>query len=144
MSDYIIIDSDQAIFQPAFGAATAVPQPGQITASGEATLGGNKVCIEGDESSVEVPGVMYTTAVYSIPGTGTLLIDALASDQVASHTKSAGTPVILKGGDFTAKLKVDSPAQQPQPSAPPVPDSTTEYGGGSGSFLTTNTKFKGT
>ncbi len=144
MSDYIIIDGDQAIFLPAFGAAIAVPQPGQITASGEASLNGNKVCIDGDESSVEVPGVMYFTPVYSIPGTGTLLIDQLASDQVATHTRSADTAVILKGGNFQAKLKVDSPAQQPPPGpGSPIPDSMTEYTGGQGMFVTVNVKFKG-
>lgn len=145
MSDFIIIDGDQAIFMPTFGAAIAIPQPGQITASGEATLNGAKVCIDGDESSVEVPGVTYMTPVYSIPGTGTLLIDSLASDQVAEHTKSADTQVMLKGSNFDAKFKVDSPAQQPPPGpGSPIPDATPEYSGGQGMFVTTNTKFKGT
>lgn len=145
MSDFIIMDGDLAMFQPAFGAATAIPLPGQITASGEATLNGIKVCIEGDEASVEVPAVMYFTPQYSIPGTGTIVIDALASDQVATHTRSADTPVILKGSNFTAKLKVQSPAQQPPPGpGAPMPDPTVEYGNGQGSFVTTNTKFKGT
>lgn len=145
MSDYIIIDGDQAVFMPSFGAATVVPIPGQIAASGAATLNGVKVCIEGDESSVEVAGVTYFTPQYSIPGTGTLLIDELASDQVAEHTRSDGTNVILKGSNFKAKFQVDSPAQQPPPgSGSPIPDSTTTYSGGQGSFITTNAKFKAT
>jgi hypothetical protein len=144
MSDYIIIDGDQAIFQPSFGAATVIPVPGQITGSGEATLNGTKVCIEGDESSVKVQGVTYFTPVYSIPGTGTLLIDKLGSDQVAEHTRSGDTALILKGSNFDAKFQVQAPAMQPPPgTAPPVPDATPEYGGGKGSFITTNTKFKG-
>ena len=145
MSDFIIIDGDQAVFQPTFGAATVVPQPGQIVASGAATLNGVKVCIEGDESSVEVQGVTYFTPQYSIPGTGTLVIDSLASDQVATHSNSDGTALILKGSNFTAKFQVQSPAQQPPPGpGSPIPDSSTEYGGGQGSFVTTNTKFKAT
>lgn len=145
MSDYILIDGDMATFMPSFGAATVVVQPGTITASGEATLSGSKVCIEGDESSVEVPGCMYMTPVYSIPGTGTLKIDSLGGDQVASHTKSADTAVLLKGSTFQAKFEVQSPAQQPPPGpGSPIPDSMTSYSGGSGSFVTTNTKFKGT
>lgn len=144
MSDFILIDADQAIFQPSFGSATVIPLPGQIAASGAASLNGVKVCIEGDESSVEVAGVTYFTAQYSIPGTGTLLIDSLAADQVAEHTRSSETLVILKGSNFTAKFKVDSPAQQPPPGpGSPIPDSMTEYSGGQGSFITSNTKFKG-
>ena len=144
MSDYIIIDGDQAVFLPTYGAAIVVPQPGNITGSGEATLNGKKVCIEGDESSVSVPGCMYMTPSYPIPGVGTLVIDALESDQAASHTKSSDTAVILKGVMFKAKFQVQSPAMQPTPGGPPVPDSTAEYGNGQGMFITTNTKFKGT
>lgn len=141
--DYIIIDGDSATFLPNYGAAIVVPQPGTISASGEASFNGKKVCIEGDESSVEVPGCMYMTPVYVIPGTGTLVIDALASDQIAAHTNSANTAVILKGKQFDAKFKVQSPAQQPTAGGP-VPDSTTEYGNGKGFFVNSNTKFKGT
>jgi len=145
MSDFIIIDGDQAIFLPNFGPAIAVPFPGIITASGEATLSGQKVCIEGDESSVQVSGVVYMTPVYSIPGTCTLLIERLAPDQVAVHTRSASTPVILKGSQFIAKLQVDSPAQQPPPGpGSPIPDAMTEYMGGQGMFISTNVKLKGT
>ena len=143
MSDYILIDGDQALFQPTFGAATVVVQPGQITASGEATLNGKKLCIEGDEASVEVPGCAYTTAQHTIPGTGTLKIDSLAGDQVAQKTNTSGTAVILKGSTFTAKFEVQSPAQQPPPGpGSPIPDSMTQYSG-SGNFQTTNTKFRG-
>jgi len=145
MSDYIIQDGDQAMFLPAFGMATAVPSPGQISASGKSTINGKKICIEGDEASVEVPGVTYFTPIYSIPGTGTLVIDKLSSDQVATKTNDGGTPVILKGSSFTAKLKVQAPAMQPPPGpGSPIPDSATEYAGGQGNFITTNIISKGT
>ncbi len=144
MGDYILIDGDIANFLPAFGAAVVVVQPGTLTASGPATLDGKKLCVEGDESSVEVPGCMYMTPQYSIPGTGTLKIDALAGDQVAKHTNTGGTPVMLKGSMFTAKFEVQSPAKQPPPGpGPPIPDATPSYSG-NGSFTTTNVKLTGT
>ena len=143
MADFILIDGDIANFLPAFGAAVVVVQPGNITASGPATLNGKKICIEGDEQSVEVPGCMYMTPQYSIPGTGTLKIDSLSSDQIAQKTNTDGTPVILKGSTFTAKFEVQSPAKQPPPGpGSPIPDATTQYSG-NGTFMTTNTKFQG-
>jgi len=141
--DLILIDSDQANFLPTFGSATVIPQPGQISASGEATLSGTKLCIEGDEGSVQVPGVSYTTPVYTVPGTGTLLIDRLAGDQKARHTHSNSKKVLLKGSQFIAKFQVQAPAQQPTPTGP-VPDGTPEYGNGKGNFITSNSKFHGT
>jgi len=138
MSDFVIIDGDTAMFMPNFGAAIVVVQPGQITGSGPATFGGSPMCIDGDETSVEVPGCMYMTPQYSIPGTGTLKIDALASDQLATKSTTDGTALILKGGNFTAKFEVQSPAQMPPP--PSTPDATPFYSG-NGNFITTNSKY---
>lgn len=142
MADYVLLDGDQAIFMPAFGAATVVVRPGKLAASGPSTLSGSKWCVDGDEKSVSVPGCVYVTSSHPIPGTGTLEISALASDQVATKTKSGGTAVMLVGSSFTAKLGVESPAQQPTPSGATVPDATPEYSG-SGTFVSTNTKLKG-
>jgi hypothetical protein len=52
MSDFILMDGDQAIFMPMFGAAVVVVQPGKLAGSGPATLGGKTICVEGDESKV--------------------------------------------------------------------------------------------
>ena len=143
MSDFILIDGDIVNFNPAFGLATVVVQPGRLAGSGKGGVGGQALCIEGDEKDVTVPGCVYTAGSYSIPGTGTLKIDALGGDQKASKTRSAGKPVLLKGSQFTAKFEVQSPAQQPPPGpGSPVPDATTSYPG-SGAFQTTNTKWKG-
>ena len=141
MTDYILIDGDIASFMPAFSPAIVVVQPGDITASGKTTLGGKKVCIEGDESSVSVPGCMYIAGGFCIPGTGTLTIASLAGDQVAEKTTDSDTAVMLKGSTFTAEFEVQSPAQQPAPPAPPIPDPPPTYTG-SGMFITTNTKWK--
>ncbi len=144
MGDFIIITGDKAMFIPAFGAAIVVVQPGTMEGSGKLTLNGKKVCVDGDESKVEVPGCTYMTPQYSIPGSGTLKIDALAGNQLAKHTTTEGKAVLLKGAMFTAKFEVQSPAQQPPPGpGGPIPDSSPNYSG-NGMFVTTNIKFTGT
>jgi Contractile injection system spike tip protein len=144
MSDYILIDGDKAIFQPAFGLAVVLVQPGVLRAGGGATLNGRKICVEGDERKVSVAGCPYTTPQFSTPGTGTLKIAALAPEQKARKTRSGGRPVLLKGGNFTAKFEIESPAQQPPPGpGSPIPDSTPQYSG-SGRFISLNTHFAGT
>jgi hypothetical protein len=144
MSDAILVSGDLVQFNPAFGAATVVVQAGTLQGAGPTTLNGAKICVDGDEGKVSVPGCSYVTPVYSIPGTGTLKIDQLTADQKAKKTNSGGKPVLLKGSTFTAKFEVMVPAQQPPPGpGSPVPDSTPSYSG-SGSFQTTNQHFRGT
>nr|WP_255210834.1 hypothetical protein [Methylogaea oryzae] len=108
-------------------------------------MNGKKVCVDGDETQVSVPGCSYLTPQYSIPGTGTLKIASLAVDQKATKTNSGGKAVLLKGAaTFTAKFEVQSPAQQPPPGpGSPIPDPTPQYSG-FGMFTTTNTLFQGT
>ena len=142
MPDFILIDGDKATFMPAFGAAIVVVQPGSLKGSGPATLNGKKICVEGDEKSVEVSGCSYIAGSFSIPGTGTLKISALAGNQKASNTRTGGKVVLLKGGQFTAKFEVTNQAKMPSPPGPPVPDPTPQYLG-QGMFTTTNRKFKG-
>lgn len=144
MTDYILLHGDKANFLPNFGPATVVVRPGDLQGSGPATLNGKKLCVDGDEKQLSVPGCMYFTPQYSIPGTGTLKIASLAGNQKATKTKTGGKAVLLKGGNFTARFEVQSPAQQP-PSGPgsPIPDPTPQYSG-SGMFITTNFKFQGT
>jgi len=144
MADFVILDGDQALFQPSFAAAVVVVQPGTMSGSGPSTHGGKPVCVVGDEQDLSVPGCMYTTPQYSIPGTGTLKIDSLAADQRAARTKSGGTPLLLKGSQFVAKFEVQSPAMQPPPGpGSPIPDATPQYPG-QGSFATTNAKYRAT
>jgi len=143
MLDSILLEGDKALFMPNFGAAIVVVQPGDLKGSGPATVNGKKICVDGDEKKVSVPGCTYMTPQYCIPGVGTLEIDALAGDQKAGKTKTGGAPVLLKGGNFTAKFSVQTPAQQPPPGpGGPIPDSTAQYSG-SGMFLTTNLTVKG-
>lgn len=143
MLDFVLIEGDKAMFLPSFSPAVVVVQPGELKGSGPGTLNGKKICVDGDEKNVSVPGCTYMTPQYSIPGTGTLKIASLGGDQKASKTKTGGKPVLLKGSSFTAKFEVQSPAQQPPPGpGSPIPDSTPQYSG-SGMFITTNVKFKG-
>ncbi len=143
MPDFILIEGDKANFLPNFGAAIVVVQPGDLKGSGPATLNGKKLCVDGDEKNVSVPGCSYMTPQYSIPGTGTLKIASLAGDQKAKKTKTGGKAVLLKGSMFTAEFEVQSPAQQPPPGpGSPIPDSTPKYTG-MGTFITTNLKFQG-
>ena len=142
MSDFILIDGDLVMFMPAFGPATVIPLPGKLQGSGPGTCNGKKMCVDGDEKKVSVPGCVYTTPTFPIPGSGTLKIAALSDNQKATKTKTGGKVVLLKGSNFTATLEVQSPAQQPTP-AGPVPDATTQYSG-MGMFNTMNGKFQGT
>ncbi len=143
MADYILIDGDLAEFVAAFGDAVVSVRPGTLTGSGPATIGGKKICVDGDEGSVSVAGCDYFTAQYPIPGMGTIEIDALAADQKAQKTKTGGKAVLLLGTSFTAKFSVQSPAQKPPPGpGSPTPDPMTQYSG-SGRFSTSNSKFRG-
>src|SRR5271165_5677112 len=141
MADFILVDSDQAIFLPNFGPAVVVVRPGDLKGSGPATFTGKRICVDGDEKRVEVPGCVYMTPVYSIPGTGTLKIASLAGNQKATKTNTGGKAVLLKGGTFVAKFEVQNPAKIPPPVG--TPDGTPQYSG-SGMFITTNGKLSGT
>ena len=143
MTDFILIDGDVVNFMPNFGPAIVLVQPGKMRGSGPATINGKKICVDGDEKNVSVSGCTYMTPQYSIPGTGTLKIAALAGNQKAKKTNTGGKLVLLKGANFTAKFEVQSPAKQPPPGpGSPIPDATPQYSG-NGMFITTNIKFQG-
>ena len=143
MLDSILIEGDIAQFMPNFGAAIVVVQPGNLKGSGTATIKGKKICVDGDEKKVSVPGCTYMTPQYCIPGVGTLEISALAGDQKATKTKTGGKVMLLKGSQFTAKFSVQTPAKQPPPGpGGPIPDATAQYSG-NGLFMASNMLIKG-
>jgi hypothetical protein len=135
--DFVILSNDQAIFAPAFSPAVVVPVPGIITGSARMQSSGPMICVEGDEATVSVPGVPYTSGAFTTPGVGTLMILSLGPDQRARNATSGGRPLILKGTQFRARFQVTVPAVNP---SPPAPDPVPIYFG-TGSFLTTNTVF---
>lgn len=144
MTDFILFTGDKAMFLPNFGPALVVPRPGILRGSGPATLRSRRLCVVGDEKKVTVPGCLYMTPQYSIPGTGTLKIAALAADQRARKTRSGHRKLMLKGTFFTARFQVQNPAKQPPPGpGSPIPDPTPQYMG-RGMFLTANLMFRAT
>lgn len=135
MLDTILVDGDRVLFMPLFGQAVVVVRPGTLTASGKPTRRGKKIARVGDEKKVSVAGCVYITPVYSIPGTGTLKIAALASDQKTQKVMCCGKAILRNGQRFTAKFEVQNPAKQPPPGpGAPIPDPTPTYNG-TGVFL---------
>ncbi len=144
MADLILQHGDIVNFLPPFGAAIVTVIPGTLKGSGASTTNGKKICIDGDEKKVSVPGCMYISGPHSIPGVGTLKISALAANQKAKKTYSAGKLVLLKGAMFTAEFEVQAPANIPPTAVtPPQPDPVKKYSG-QGMFVTTNMKVFGT
>jgi Contractile injection system spike tip protein len=141
MADFILIHGDLVNFQPNFGPAVVLVRPGTLQGTGDATLSGKKVCVDGDEKQVSVPGCTYLAGPFSVPGVGTLKIQALALNQKALKTRSGQKPVLLKGANFIALFEVQTPAQMPPPAT--TADASPMYAG-SGSFITTNKKFRAT
>jgi len=139
MNDYVIVSGDQAIFLPSFGGAVVTVAPGIIVASSDLKAQSVPVCLEGDESTVIVPGCAYMRPPYVIPGIGIITIDDLNTNQLTINSTYNGRRIILKGITFDAKFTVVSPAWKPGETW--IPDSSVSYNG-TGSFLTTNTKVK--
>src|SRR4051812_18112073 len=110
MTDFILLDGDQVTFLPTFGSAVVVPAPGTLQGSGPSTFGGRKVCVDGDEKQVQVPGCAYTSGAFTTAGLGTLKITALSPDQKAQKTQDHGKQVLLQGTQFTAEFNVTGPA----------------------------------
>ena len=142
MADFVLVENDLVNFDPAFAAATVVVVPGKLAGTGAATLGGKKMCVEGDEGKVSVAGCAYTTPAFPMPGVGTLKISKLMPNQVATKTCAGKKKVLLKGAKFMATFEVQTPAQLQTPSGPQT-DPLTQYPG-TGSFQTFNQKLKGT
>ncbi len=137
--DNIIRTGDQVQFMPSFGAAILMaPAMTVITGSAATTsVVGMTPCVEGDEKSVVLPGIPYMSGSFVTPGTCTLTIQSLGPDQTSKKTKIGGKAVILKGTTFQAKMQVMSPAMQPAPPGPPVPDPVA-MSVGTGMFIPSN------
>jgi len=138
--DYILLTGDTVFFDPAVGAAIVTDlKSGTLQGSSTASYDGKKICLDGDEKKVMVPGCPYTAGAFSVPGTGTLKIESLAGDQKAQKTQFDGKAAMLKGSKFNAVFEVVAPAQAPPPAS--TPDPMPRHSGGTGSFVTTNTKW---
>jgi hypothetical protein len=136
--DFVIINGDQALFDPSFPPATVIAPPGVINGSAKMSVNKLTACVEGDESSVVVSGAAYFTPSFPIPGVGTLTIESLGPDQRAKKVKSADRALILRGTKFRARFQVSAPASI-NVSGGTVFDPNPIYSG-TGSFITTNTR----
>ena len=145
MSDdkLILITGDYAIFDvSSFSGLTFIPPPPPfvLSGTGKMKVNGQMICVEGDESKIQIP-CGYNTQSSPQPGAGILTIESLNSDQKAKKNKSGGKPVLLKGSKFKAKFTINSPAINPQAG---IPDPLASQGyKGQGEFNTNNNKVKG-
>lgn len=137
--EQIIRTGDQVQFNPNFGAAILMgPAITVITGSAMTVkVAGMVACVQGDELKVQLPGIPYMSGSFVTPGTCMLTIQALGGDQLSKKTKIGGKFVIVKGTTFTAKMTIMSPAMQPNPPAPPIPDPVA-VNVGTGMFITSN------
>ncbi|QIS23528.1 hypothetical protein [Nocardia terpenica] len=138
MGDFVIRTGDTlAVTIPdAVIPATASPVP-LAGSSKKMTVEQMPVCLEGDElpESLQI-SLVYTTSTHTIPGSGNLTLTLTAANKTAK-TKCEGKAILIKGGDFTAKFDVTTPAQQP--GSPPTPDPQ-QVKNGTAKFVTTNRK----
>lgn len=133
MSNFVIVDNDTLQFGVTFGMYTVTPiEPCMIKASGIAQIMNKKVCVSGDEKKVSIKAT-YMNATYPTPGTGSITISSLGSDQLANFAKST-MPLIVTGSQFSALFTPQSPASNPQgPEAGPSPQT------GNGKFINSQT-----
>ncbi len=136
MRGRVLVDGDQVIFLPAFTPAVVMVQPGRIAGTGKASIGGKAVCVAGDESDVKVPGCLYMTPSFPVPGSGTLKIAALGADQQGTKTGSDRKKLLLEGSLFDANFEVQAPAQLITPGGPQT-DPAKSYSG-KGRFMAGN------
>ena len=139
--DTIILDGDQAVFSPLFGAAIVTVPPGIMVGTGETTINGKKVCIEGDEESLEITKCPYMSPPFVAVGFGTVKIKKLDKGQLTEKVKSGDNKIIIRGIVFTAEFTVDTGKEAKMPPPANTPDTTLKYMG-RGQFIPTNTKIK--
>ncbi|QMU64746.1 MAG: hypothetical protein GKR88_10905 [Flavobacteriaceae bacterium] len=144
MLDVVLINGDYAIFDNtlAGGVITGPTLPGIMRGTGNASVNNQKVCVEGDEKSVQVPNCPYIAGSYSIPGMGTFTVKEVAQDQKSSKTTLKEKAVLLKGSVFKATFTVNTPAQQPNPPGPNLLDGPGKKYEGTGKFQSLNTRYK--
>ncbi|KWI32623.1 hypothetical protein WM04_13490 [Burkholderia ubonensis] len=133
MMSLVVVDGDALAFEPQFGdRMVTLVDPPMIRGTGLATIGGVKVCIEGDEAKVRLKAI-YSTSTYTVPGNGIVTIKALDSSQMASGCTSPMS-VITKGRQkFTASFTPAKPAMTP--SSPSTADAAPPSDG-KGEFVT--------
>jgi hypothetical protein len=122
MNDFVIKTGDMiqiTVPPPALVPQIAAPIPLRGSST-KVTIGGQYICLQGDELPQAISGALtYTSPPFITPGMGTLKI-ILPPTNLTMQTKN-GKPILLKGSTFQAIFTVQSPAMQPTPGGP-VPD----------------------
>ncbi|MCP4667822.1 MAG: hypothetical protein GY849_15835 [Deltaproteobacteria bacterium] len=140
MTDHILIYGDKAIFNNDFKEVDVKVKRGTLKPRlHKAKLGGERVCVDGDEALINVK------CPYSKPkenlkgGTGKLQIIKLADDQKTKNATLGGNqkPLLLKGTIFQTRFWVFTPAKNESTGG----EDKTEFYYGTGYFETTNTKW---
>jgi hypothetical protein len=116
----IVVNGDSLVFDPLFGnRQVTATGPARIVGTGQATVGGKKMCIAGDEGKIQVPADYVVPAGGFANGKGVITIAALSPDQRANSAAS-GAALIVKGTKFQARFTPTVPAISP--GVPPKPD----------------------
>jgi|GEM_PF-2816970 len=138
MSKYIVVDNDEVTFITIFPPAVALGTlKTKINGNGHAKIKTKSICIEGDEKTVELKDIKYTSGLFTVPGTADLTIEKLNGDQLADHVFNENKVIII-GSFFTATLTVSQPAQAPPVAgSPPMKDPMPTYSG-KGQFSSIN------
>jgi len=122
MGDFLIRSNDMiqiTVPPPAIVPQLTAPIP-LIGTGTTVMVGGQPVCLQGDECPPTIKGPLtYTAPPFVTPGTGTIQIMLLPTNLTMKTVQ--GKAMILKGATFTAQFNVQSPAMQPTPGGP-VPD----------------------
>ncbi len=132
-----IFDGDQVFFLPIPGTTIIPMLQGVMKANSKVVFGGKKLCVEGDEKKVVVP-CTYMTPAYTIPGTGNLIIEKLAADQLSKKAKMGNKRIIRKGTFFQSKFQAIVKAMNPVSGSP---DPVGVYSG-QGQLITSNSKIQ--
>jgi len=135
--DTIILDGDEVEFSLP---DILVTEKTTIKASGKTTVNGKKVCVQGDEESIEIPNCSYISGPF-LNGKGTLTVKKLVPAQLTQKARSGNKPMILRGKPFIAQFKVTTKAMQPPPANTPDP---VPFYIGIGKFIPGNEKIKAT
>lgn len=113
MGSLVIVDNDVLNIPLSFGTrVVTLTAPAIIKAGGHSIINGKKVCIQGDETLIQLPAVYIVED--KVGGAGIVTIK-LGDDQVAKTCKDSEKALILAGTTFTATFTPKKPAQSPPP-----------------------------
>lgn len=141
MSAAIVVTGDTAEFASnCCPGALTDPMSAPMTGTAKFKVGGKVACLAGDEKTV-VLACKYTTAAFTIPGAGTVTIQALVPPQQSQVATSSKTAALLASGKFIVKLQVTAPASVVTPDGVTKLDPLAVYTG-EGEFKTSNKQAK--